>query len=169
MIKQEDVVMEISTDMKKVKDSKCFGIAWDGEVKECKICEVANMCKQRTLGSVKQVPPTASKPATKKADKVSTVDTMAPSNPRPEPKNQSDDVKKPAKKSAAKSSKKSSKSDKPAVNYAPDMPDFKPMSVDELLALAKDRGLNPAEFDSYTHANIKKMRVTMALKKTYEV
>lgn len=160
--------MEISTDMKKVKESKCFGIAWDGDVKECKICEVATLCKQRTLGSVKQTPATSSKPVTKKADKEDTVSTMVPSTPRPEPKNKSEDLKKSEKKSPAKKSS-GKKSDKAEVNYDPDMPEFKEMSMEELLELAKDRGINPAEFDKYTKVNIKRMRVTMALKKTYEV
>lgn len=145
--------------MKKVKESKCFGIAWDGDVKECKICEVAGVCKQRTLGGTKQAP---AKPAPAKKSDISADDnkvssTMKPSNPRPEPKKEAE---KPEKKTTAKA--------KAEVNYDDDMPDFKPMGVDELLELAKKRGLNPADFDKYTNTNIKKMRVTMALKKTYE-
>lgn len=150
--------------MKAVKESRCFGIAYDGDVKECKICEVASLCKQKTLGTAKKAPVTP--PPAKKSDisnddsKVSS--TMAPATPRPEPKSQKEaaEEKKPAKKAASK---------KPETNYAPDMPDFKPMDVDDLMKLAKERGLNPADFDKYTNAAIKKMRVTMALKKTYEV
>ena len=95
--------MEISTDMKKVKESKCFGIAWDGEVKECKICEVATICKQRTLGGVKQAPDT--KPTAKKVENEDVVSTMKPSNPRPEPKN---DSKAEVKEEKASKSKKTS-------------------------------------------------------------
>lgn len=159
--------MEISTDMKKIKESKCFGIAWDGDVKECKICEVSNICKQKTLGETKQVPTTKpAKPATKKAEESETVSTMKPANPRPEPKsNESAGEKKSAKPTATKKAE----SKKAEASYDSEMPDFKPMSVEELLELAKERGLNPAEFDKYTHTNIKKMRVTMALKKTYEL
>lgn len=146
--------MEINTDMTKVKESKCFGIAWDGDVKECKICEVANNCKLRTLGGQKQAPNT--KPATKKADEDEKVSSMKPTNSRPEPK--------PAEKKAH-----AKKAAKPAKTYADDMPDFKPMSVDELLKLAKERGIDPAGFDKFTNTGIKKMRVTMALKKTYEL
>ena len=152
--------MEITTDVTKVKESKCFGIAWDGDVKECKICEVANLCKQRTLGGTKQAP---SKPAPAKKSDISVdddkVSTMKPSNPRPEPNK---DTQK-----AEKTEKKATKA-KTEMKYDDNMPDFKPMSVDDLLKLAKERGLNPADFDKYTNANIKKMRVTMALKKTYE-
>lgn len=153
--------MEISTDMQKVKDSKCFGIAWDGDVKECKLCEVASVCKQRTLGGVKQAP---SKPATKKVDSDSEkVSTMKPANPRPEPKKSDNENK--TEKTAKKSAKEKTKDE---VTYNSDMPDFKPMSIEDLVELAKERGLNPADFDKYTHTNIKKMRLTMALKKTYE-
>ena len=152
--------MEITTDMTKVKESKCFGFAWDGDVKECKICEVAGVCKQRTLNGVKQAP---SKPAPAKKADISAdddkVSTMKPSNPRPEPKKSTE---KPE-----KTEKKATKA-KTEVSYDDSMPDFKPMSVEELLELAKERGLNPADFDKYTNTNIKKMRVTMALKKTYE-
>ena len=49
------------------------------------------------------------------------------------------------------------------------MPDFKAMSVDELCSLIDERGGNSKEFDKYTAENIKRMRLTMALKKTYEV
>ena len=152
--------MEITTDMTKVKESKCFGIAWDGDVKECKICEVSNVCKQRTLGGVKQA---SSKPAPAKKIEYSaddeTVSTMKPSNPRPEPKKDTE--------KSEKAEKKATKA-KTEVKYDDNMPDFKPMSVEELLELAKERGLNPADFDKYTSVPIKKMRVTMALKKTYE-
>ena len=55
------------------------------------------------------------------------------------------------------------------VKYADDMPDFKAMSVDELCALIDERGGDSKEFDKYTAENIKRMRLTMALKKTYEV
>ena len=49
------------------------------------------------------------------------------------------------------------------------MPDFKPMEVEKLIKLEKSRGINPSDFDKYTNVGIKKMRVTMALKKAYEV
>lgn len=157
--------MEISTDMKEVKNSRCFGIAYDGDVKECKICEVANLCKQKTTGTSKKAPLT---PAPAKKSDISNddskVSTMKPSNPRPEPndsepaENNTQD-KKPAKKQSKKAE----------VSYADDMPDFKPMSVEDLIELAEKRGIDPADFDKYTNVSIKKMRVTMALKKTYEV
>ena len=41
--------------------------------------------------------------------------------------------------------------------------------MDELLALAEERGLNLSDFDKYTKEGIKRMRITMALKKTYVV
>lgn len=140
--------MEINTDMSKIKESKCFGLAWDGTVKECKMCDVANMCKQKTLANVKQV--------SAKVEKDEPVESKAAVEEAPA------EQKKPAKKE-----KKSAP--KAEVTYADDMPDFKPMDCDELLALAKERGIDTAQFDKYTSAPIKKMRVTMALKKSYQV
>ena len=88
---------------------------------------------------------------------------MKPANPRPEPKKSDNENK--TEKTAKKSAKEKTKDE---VTYNSDMPDFKPMSIEDLVELAKERGLNPADFDKYTHTNIKKMRLTMALKKTYE-
>lgn len=53
--------------------------------------------------------------------------------------------------------------------YDESMPDFKPMSVEELESLLTERGGNVADFEKYSNPSIKKMRLTMALKKTYEV
>lgn len=136
--------------MSKIKDSKCFGIAWDGTVKECKLCEVSNMCKQKTMANVKQV--TASKSATPVASKNDVEEEVAATVEETKP---------------AKATKKAEK--KPEAEYSDDMPDFKPMDCDELIELANERGLDIAQFDKYTSAPIKKMRVTMALKKTYQV
>ena len=80
-----------------------------------------------------------------------------------------------AAKSAAKEKDKTAKKPvnptkaKKDVKYADDMPDFKAMSVDELCSLIDERGGDSKEFDKYTAENIKRMRLTMALKKTYEV
>ena len=157
-------IMEISTDLTAIKSSKCFGIAWDGECKECNMCEVSNLCKQRTLGGAK---PVISRPATttKEENAEETVSTMKPATSRPEPKNASEQ----ASTEVSESPKAKPKKDKEEVKYSDDMPEFKPMSVEEVLTLAKERGINPSDFDKYTNTNIKKMRIVMALKKTYIV
>lgn len=159
---------EISTDLTAIKSSKCFGIAWDGECKECNMCEVAKLCKQRTLGGVK--PATKPATATKEEKEEEPVSTMKPATARPEPKKAAEqEVTEVEEAPAKKVAKAKPKKEKEEVQYADDMPEFKAMSVEELLTLAKERGLSPANFDKYTNTNIKKMRITMALKKTYVV
>lgn len=160
---------EISTDLTAIKSSKCFGIAWDGECKECNKCEVSKLCKQRTLGGAK---PSVYKPATttKEENAEEPVSTMKPATSRPEPKNAEEQAATEVEEAPAKKETKAKpKKDKEEVQYSDDMPEFKSMSVEELLTLAKERGLSPASFDKYTNTNIKKMRITMALKKTYVV
>ena len=41
--------------------------------------------------------------------------------------------------------------------------------MEEITALATERGLNLKDFDKYGNDNIKRMRLTMSIKKTYEV
>jgi hypothetical protein len=138
----------------KIKESRCFGFAFDKDAKECKICEVAHMCEQRVLSDIKKPTP---KPTVKKdmaEQDASTV--MKPQNNRPEPQKES-----------AKPTKKKEK--KVTKNYDPDMPDFKAMSIEELDSLAVERGLNPDDFNTYANVSIRRMRLTMAVKKTYEV
>lgn len=138
-----------------IKNSTCFGIAYDGTVKECKICEVRTKCKAKCEGGGGELPkkPEAANLADK--DEVSTSDEAA------------------AKSAAKEKDKTAKKAVNPAkakkdVKYADDMPNFTPMSIDELCKLLKERGGNPAECDKYTNESIRKMRLTMALKKTYE-
>lgn len=136
-----------------IKSSSCFGIAYDGSVKECKICEVRTKCKSKCETGNGDLP---KKPAAaQQADKSEV--SMSES---------AIDKSKEKEKAAAK---KSAKSAKTTTQYADDMPDFKGMSIDELLDLLKTKGGNPAEFDKYAAENIKRMRITMALKKFYEV
>ena len=142
--------MEINTDMSKIKDSKCFGIAWDGTVKECKICDVSNMCKQKTMANIKQINSSNNSNSVEDAKEI--VNTEEKSKVTEKPKK--------AKKEANKTSDK---------EYQSDMPDFKPMTCEELIDLAKERGIDVAQFDKYTSVPIKKMRLTMALKQTYQV
>ena len=130
-----------------IKASRCFGVAYDSSVKECKMCEVCKLCKQKSEGII---PAKEDLPEKTKAE-----DTEVKSTKRPEPKEQS----RPAKKQKQSASKK----------YSNDMPDFKPMSLEDIISLATERGINVSEYDKYTATNIKRMRLIMAIKSTYEV
>lgn len=144
----------MSDNNQKIKESKCFGFAYDKDAPECKICEVANLCAQRVMNGVKK--PTPSPTVKKNTAAENTSDTMKPETTRPEPQKEAT---KPTKK---KESKKSSK------NYDPSMPDFKAMSNEDLDKLAVERGLDLEGFN-YSNVSIRRMRLTMAIKKTYEV
>lgn len=140
-----------------IKNSTCFGIAYDGSVKECKICEVRMKCKAKCEGAGGiEVPKKPEQVNLADKDEVSTSDEAAAKSAA---KEKDKTAKKPTKKATAKAD----------VKYDDNMPDFKAMSMDELVALLTERGGNPADFDKYTSENIKRMRLTMALKKTYEV
>lgn len=140
-------------DLSKVKDSRCFGIAWSDDAPECKICEVCNACKQRTLSGAKTVPNVKS--------------TANPVKPAPEVEERNNEEVSVSE--AAKPEKQPAKAAKSAVNYSDDMPEFKELSIEELLKLAADRGVDVSTFDKYTAPNIKRMRVIMALKETYKI
>lgn len=139
-----------------IKNSKCFGIAFDGSVKECKICEVRLKCENKCRLGIGETPKKPESVNLADKDEVSTSDAAAAKSAA---KEKSKTAKKPAKKDTAKAD----------IKYADDMPDFKPMSIDELCQLLNDRGGDASEFDKYSAENIKRMRLTMALKKTYEV
>lgn len=47
------------------------------------------------------------------------------------------------------------------------MPDFKPMSMEEISQLLVDRGGDLSKFDKYSSDRIKRMRIIMAIKETY--
>lgn len=130
-----------------IKASRCFGLAYDSSVKECRVCEVCKLCKQKSEGTI---PAKGDLP-----EKTKQMDTEVKADKRPEPKEQS----KPAKKSKQTASKE----------YSDEMPDFKPMSIDDIVKLATERGVDIAEYDKYTATNIKRMRLIMAIKATYEV
>lgn len=132
-----------------IKASRCFGIAYDSSVRECKICEVCKLCKQKTEGII------PSKVKDESADSVKPMDTEVKSEKRPEPKEPKN---KPTKKQKAAGKE-----------YSSDMPDFKPMSIDDIINLAEERGVNVSEYDKYTATNIKRMRLIMAIKATYEI
>lgn len=143
-----------------IKNSRCFGIAYDSSTKECKVCEVSKLCKARTEGT----------PAPTKADPAPDVtpaekpDVEVTGAPRPQPKGGTAAA--PAEKPKPAPKKQPKDSDK---KYAEDMPDFKALQVDELSKLAAERGIDTSAFDKFTDVKIKRMRMIMALKVTYEV
>lgn len=129
--------------------STCFGIAHDETVPECKKCDVEAQCRKRSEGADiptpmgKILPPSGTSPKKDKAKSSAKSDTA--------PKKTS-----PKKQAPAKS---------PAPAPTPsNLPDFKPMSLDELKDLAKQRNV---EWKEYGNDNITRMRLIMALKKSY--
>lgn len=137
-----------------LKNSSCFGVAFDGSVKECKICEVKTRCEAKCrmgLGKPESIAVATPEEVTEEAEA-------------------GVEVKKVIKKNATKKSKKSVKeaAAKPKVEYTDDMPEFKSMSTEELEKLAEERGIDISQFEKYNSPNIKRMRMTMQLKKTYE-
>ncbi|AGY47003.1 late gene regulatory protein [Bacillus phage CampHawk] len=142
-----------------LEESTCFGIGHDPNVKECKMCDVREQCKAKTQGM--NVPtPTRKKP-----------EDVAPAKEKPTTK------KTTAKKSTAKEEKKEtapkaketkakpkSKPKKAKAPENPNLPNFKEMSFEELVELAKERNV---EWKDYNSPNITRMRLIMALKASY--
>ena len=133
-----------------ILSSTCFGVAWDGTVKECKVCEVRSKCEAKCKGAV---PSAESKP---ESIPFATIEEVSATEEK---------ANEPVKEKA----KKPAKVPKAEVNYSPDMPDFKSLTMDELTELLVDRGGNPKDYDRYNNDAIKKMRMIMFLKKTYIV
>lgn len=134
-----------------LKNSSCFGVAFDGSVKECKICEVKTRCEAKCrmgLGKPESIAVATPEEVTEEAEA-------------------GVEVKKEIKKNATKKSVKEAAA-KPKVKYADEMPEFKSMSIEELEKLAEERGIDISQFEKYNSPNIKRMRMTMQLKKTYE-
>lgn len=142
-----------------IKESTCFGLAYDPKVKECKICEVALKCESKCRnGNIEIKEPTN----VVMAD----IDDVTPAEKKPTKTT----VSKKAAKKPAKAVESKPKKEKPPVNYADDMPDLSKLSDDELDELAEERDIDVAAMhEKYSNSNIYKMRLKMALKKTYEV
>ena len=159
-----------------IRSSSCFGVAYDGTVKDCQVCEVRLKCEAKCrLGEA--IKPAAIEVATPqevthkgsvKANKPSATVLVVPaekkSKPKPQEQKVAPSVKAPPKKKTIK------EINKPTVNYSPDMPSFKDMSSDQLENLAKERGVDPTPLlEKYKAPNILRMRLTMAIKETYVV
>lgn len=139
-----------------IKNSSCFGLAYDGSVRECKICEVKLKCESKCRMGVSIPTQKPDSVALADKDEVSMTDTA---------------MEKSKVKEKDKTAKKPIKDKKKlTVVYDEDMPDFKSMNVEEMEQLLTERGGNVADFEKYnSNRGIKKMRLTMALKKTYEI
>lgn len=141
-----------------IKKSTCFGVAYDGSVRECKICEVKLKCETKCRMGVGEVPTKPEPAVLADKEEVSMTDEAMSKSRAKEKQAAQAAQKKPVKEKKVST-----------VVYEDNMPDFKPMSVEELEALLTERGGNPKDFEKYANPSIKKMRLTMALKKTYEL
>lgn len=164
--------MELNVMNDLIKSSRCYGRAYDGDVKECKICEAWRMCKKKMENEFVDAP---SHPVPASKDDISISDQaveeskLEPAKPRPVPEVAAEDLKDPesldhVEDKPKKTAKKPAKAKTPEPS---DLPVFKDMSLEELFDLAKDRGIKLEDFEKYSKDAIKRMRVTMALKKTY--
>ena len=151
-----------------IKSSSCFGLAYDETVNDCQICEVRLKCESKCrLGQVVKpapieiaTPQEITSQSVTKANKPGATVLVVP-NKKPT---------KPTKKPTKPPTKKTSVNEKTPVNYSPDMPaDFKEFDMDQLQKMAKERGCDMSEFDKYKSQQILRMRLTMAIKKTYEI
>ena len=138
-----------------IKESICFGIAYDSTVKECKICEVRTKCKAKCECGTGDLPEKPDSVVLADKEEVSLSDEVLDKTKR---KETSGTGKKPV--------KEKKKSD---IQYSEDMPDFKQMDMTEIENLLVTRGGNLTDFEKYKNVNIRKMRLVMALKKTYEI
>ena len=148
--------------IEQITESKCFGVAYDRSVEECKKCEVWKLCYQKCNGYVQPSNLSDTEPETivdtlyKQANGDDTIDDVIEEPKKP-------DTKKPAKKPARK------KKQVPKKEYSPDMPVFKEMSMEELIDLCKTKDIDLEQFERFSSQQIKRMRVIMALKKLYEI
>lgn len=142
--------------------SLCYGTAWDKSAEECKVCDVKNKCQAETVNGGYASKPS---PPVEFNNKDNKVVNIGSARSKVEP------AEKPAK--PAKSTESSEKPVKEKAPKAPKAPDdfdygydFKAMSIEELLKVAKKEGLDPKELEEKYGKNpsIYKMRVQMAIK-----
>ena len=151
-----------------LQQSTCFGIAHDENVPECKQCDVRAQCKKKSEGFL-NIPTPIAKP--KKATTSSTTKKDKPTSKASTTASKSKATKSVASKSTAKTTTKSTSTVKKAETKKStpvptgNMPDFKSMSLDELKELAAERNV---EWKDYGNAQITRMRLIMALKKSYQ-
>ena len=174
-----------------INSSKCFGLAYNKLATECKICEVRTRCEAKCLAiaEVTRFPDPVKVCSTGYEDishtqehtssKVAQFPKVVSQESQPEdlpcetkhtlPKQSSkveQSVEVPKKKKKKKPTKERSQVEP---NYSSDMPQFKHMTIEEVEKFAESRGINPIEFDKYNSPNIRRMRMIMAIKQTYEI
>lgn len=143
-----------------INASQCFGVAFDPTVPECKQCDVHLRCEQKCRLGRAMVP---TRPAsTTLAEPTEVLEPDKPQQPRLVSSRTIKPPAKPAKKKTVKESLKSK-------TYDPSMPEFKGMTLKQLETMVIERGGDLSEFDKYQAENIRRMRLTMYLKQTYEV
>jgi len=143
--------------LEEIKNSSCFGIAFGDTVPECKKCDLQAQCKKKSEGLFVEPPRAKLKPkeapAPKKEDKKAKKETKK-SAKSVAPSTKKEKEKAPAKKPTA-----------PASAASGNMPDFKAMGLEELKGLAAERKV---DWKDYGNDNITRMRLIMALKKSFE-
>lgn len=144
-----------------INASQCFGVAFDSTVSECKQCDVHLRCEQKCRMGRAMVP-TRPMPTML----ASSMDVLEPDSTPQQPA-------KPTSTSKPKMTsppiKKTVKDTVKSKSYDPAMPEFKGMTLQQLEKMVVERGGDLAEFDKYKAENIRRMRLTMYLKKTYEI
>lgn len=145
-----------------INASQCFGVAFDPTVSECKQCDVHLRCEQKCRMGRAMIP---TRPMSTML--AGPMDVLEPDNPQPK----SAPAPKPKTTLPHQSStpKKTVKDAVKSKNYSPDMPEFKGLTLQQMEKMVVERGGNLADFDKYKAENIRRMRLTMFLKKTYEV
>lgn len=150
--------------MEALQQSTCFGIAYDETVPECKQCDVKAQCKKKSEGFMVPTPIT-------KPKKTTTSSTAEKEPAKPVTTSKPKTAKATTSKTTAKPDTKSTSTVKKAVPKkstpvpAGNMPEFKSMTLDELKELAAERNV---EWKDYGNDNITRMRLIMALKKSYQ-
>lgn len=143
-----------------INASQCFGVAYDSTVPECKQCDVHLRCEQkcrmgRAMIPTRPMPTMLAEP----------MDVLEPDKPKSQPSVAKSATTKPTKQIPKKTVKEAVKSK----NYDPAMPEFKGLTMAQMEKMVVERGGNLEEFDKYKAENIRRMRLTMFLKSTYEV
>lgn len=131
--------------LEQLEGSTCFGIAHDPDAKECKGCDIQQECAAKTAGNRMFDQVKSLKPETKEAMEQS------------EQKKSDNEVN-------AKASKKE-KAEKKKAEQPDGMPDFKGWSEEDLWKHLEERGGTCKKFEN---PGIQKMRLVMAIKKTYK-
>lgn len=146
-----------------IEKSTCFGLAWDGNVRECKICEVNHRCASKcTMG--RAVVPEEDLPAKPTIEDIVKNDIPFEMVEETEP-TEAEEAEE-AEETEQEEPKQEETSKVEEQNET--MPDFRNMSLDDLEQLYAKRGLDLKDMEKYVNPSIRKMRMTMAIKKTYQ-